>query len=171
MVEDFARIPVDIYVVAPFNFQKFITAMGGMKMNVEDEVPHKYKIEDRLQTLDGSQALYYYVRWRGTPEADLGRIERQQRLSAALCSKALGWDTMTELPEIVTIMDENVEADMGLWEAIPLGRVLARHRRGAEITSAQLKGASEILPNEIQILVPNEAANETVLDWFRAADG
>ena len=83
-VENATGVTVDRYAVVSFaGFEEVVDAMGGVEMDVEDELPPKYGIEDGPQTLDGRQALYY-ARFRGTPDADLGRIERQQRLVAAL---------------------------------------------------------------------------------------
>jgi polyisoprenyl-teichoic acid--peptidoglycan teichoic acid transferase len=140
--------------------------MGGVEVDVEDEIPPKYGIKDGLQTLNGAQALFY-ARYRKTDGGDLDRIERQQRLTAALRSKALGWDTVGNVPEIARVMNRNVETNLGFDQALALGRVLISRGRGAQMTSAQLKGAPKTLPNENQVLVPDQEANEAVLAQFR----
>ena len=98
-----------------------------------------------MQNLDGEQALFY-ARWRGTPRGGLGRIEHQQQLIAALRSKALDWDTGTRLPEIVKIMDANVQTDLGFREGLSLDRALISRGRNSPMTAAQLEGTPEILP-------------------------
>ena len=166
-VESYTGLTVDNYVVIDFGgFRNIIDAMGGVEMDVEDEIPPKYGIKDGLQTLNGAQALFY-ARWRGTPEADLGRIERQQRLIAALRSEALKWDTVTKLPQIIKAINENVKTDMDVWEAISLGRVLGRDGSDAEFTSGRLEGTPKTLLDGSEVLVPDEAANEAVLRQFR----
>jgi anionic cell wall polymer biosynthesis LytR-Cps2A-Psr (LCP) family protein len=134
-------------------------------VDVEDEIPPKHGIEDGLQTLSGEQALFY-TRWRGTAGGDLDRIEHQQRLVAALRSKALNWDTVAKLPEIMEVMDENVETNLGFQEALSLGGVLISRGRNAQMTSVQLKGTPGALPSGAEVLVPNDAANEAVLEEF-----
>jgi LCP family protein required for cell wall assembly len=167
VVESLTGIAVDNYVVIDFGgFRNAIDAMGGVEMDVEDEIPPKYGIKDGLQTLNGAQALFY-ARWRGTPEADLGRIERQQRLVAALRNEALTWDTVAKLPRVVKAINESVETDVDVWEAISLGRVLVRDGSDAEIRSVQLEGTPETLPDGNEVLVPDEAANEAILRQFR----
>jgi polyisoprenyl-teichoic acid--peptidoglycan teichoic acid transferase len=167
VVESYTGLTVDNYVVIDFGgFRNIIDAMGGVEMDVEDEIPPKYGIKDGLQTLNGAQALFY-ARWRGTPEADLGRIERQQRLIAALRSEALKWDTVTKLPQIIKAINENVKSDMDVWEAISLGRVLVRDGSDAEFTSGRLEGTPKTLLDGNEVLVPDEAANEVVLRQFR----
>jgi polyisoprenyl-teichoic acid--peptidoglycan teichoic acid transferase len=67
----------------------------------------------------------------------------------------------------MTVMHENVQTDLGVDEAISLGQVLIRQGRHAEMTSEQLKGTPETLPDGDQVLVPDEEANDAILDGFR----
>ena len=167
VVESVTGIPVDSYAIVDFEgFSDTIDAMGGVEVDVEDEIPPKYGIGDGLQTLNGEQALFY-ARWRGTSRGDLDRIEHQQQLIAALRSKALEWDTVTRLPELMEIMEENVETDLGFGEALSLGRVLIDHGRNARMTSVQLEGTPDILPSGAQVLVPREGDNEAIVEEFR----
>jgi len=133
---------------------------------VEGELPPKHGIEEGLQTLSGEQALFY-ARWRGTVGGDLDRIEHQQQLVAALRSKALEWDTVTRLPEIMKLMDENVETNLGFRETLSLGRILIEHGRNAQMISDQLEGTPYTLPSGAQVLIPEEAANEALIEEFR----
>jgi anionic cell wall polymer biosynthesis LytR-Cps2A-Psr (LCP) family protein len=119
-----------------------------------------------VRRLGGSKALIY-ARYRGTPGADLDRMRRQRKLVGALRSEALSWDTARQLPEIMKIMDENVETDLDLNAAITLGQVLIHRGRHAEMTSQQLKGTPETLPNGDEVLIPDDNANEQILDEFR----
>jgi LCP family protein required for cell wall assembly len=167
VVESVTGIPVDRYAIVDFEgFSDTIDAMGGVEVDVEDKIPPKYGIRDGPQTLNGEQALFY-ARWRGTSRGDLDRIEHQQQLIAALRSKALEWDTVTRLPEVMEIMEENVETDLGFREALSLGRVLIDRGRNARMTSVQLEGTPDILPSGAQVLVPREGANEAILEEFR----
>jgi polyisoprenyl-teichoic acid--peptidoglycan teichoic acid transferase len=165
--QEYTRVPVENYVVVDFDgFKDIINAMGGVEVDVEDEIPPKYGIKDGLQTLNGAQALFY-ARYRGTPGGDLDRIKHQQRLIAALRSKALGWDTMTNLPEIARVMNRNVETNLGFDEALAIGRLLINRGRHAQMTTAQLQGTPKTLPNGNEVLVPDQEANEAILAQFR----
>ena len=166
-LQNYTRIPIERYVIVDFEgFKHVINAMGGVEVDVEDEIPPKYEIKDGLQTLNGAQALFY-ARYRGTAGGDLDRIEHQQRLIAALRSKALGWDTVTKLPQVARVMNRNVETNLDFDEALSLGRVLISRGRNAQMTVSQLKGTPKTLPNGNEVLVPNEAANEAILAEFR----
>ena len=166
-LQNYTRIPIERYAMVDFEgFRHVINAMGGVEVDVEDEVPPKYEIEDGLQTLDGAQALFY-ARYRGTSGGDLDRIEHQQRLIAALRSKALRWDTVTQLPQIARVMNRNVETNLDFDEALSLGRALIGRGPNAQMTVSQLKGTPKTQPNGNEVLVPNDAANEAILAEFR----
>ena len=166
-IENLTGVTVDRYAVVDFaGFEEVVDAMGGVEVDVEDEIPPKYEIQDGTQTLNGEQALFY-ARYRGTPTADLGRIQRQQRLVGALRGEALSWSTVTELPGIVRVMNENVETNLGLWETLSLARTLASQDAG--VASARLEGTPETLADGQQVLVPDGVANEKVLEEFRGS--
>ncbi len=165
--EEYSGIPVDHFAIVDFKgFKDVIDAMGGVRMDVEDEIPPKYEIEDGLQTLDGNQALFY-ARYRKTSGGDLDRIRRQQQLVAALRSKALDWNTVKQMPEIARVANRNVESDLGPRQAISLGRILIRRGPSASMTAEQLQGTPETRDNGDQVLVPDAEANDPILDQFR----
>jgi len=166
-LQNYTQIPIERYVIVDFEgFRHVINAMGGVEVDVEDEIPPTYEIEDGLQTLNGAQALFY-ARYRGTAGGDLDRIEHQQRLIAALRSKALGWDTVTKLPHIARVMNRNVETNLDFKEGLTLSRALISRGRNARMTVSQLEGTPKTLPNGNEVLVPNDAANEATLAEFR----
>jgi polyisoprenyl-teichoic acid--peptidoglycan teichoic acid transferase len=165
--EEYSGVTVDHYAIVDFEgFKDVINAMGGVEVDVQDEIPPKFEIEDGLQTLNGKQALYY-ARYRGTPNGDLDRIRHQQQLVAALRSQAFDWNTVKRLPEILKVADRNVQTDLGSTDGVWLGRVLIRRGPDARMTSEQLEGAPETLENGDQVLIPDDEANGPILDQFR----
>ena len=165
--EDYSGVDVDHYAVVDFEgFRDVINAMGGVEVDVEDEIPPKYDIQDGLQTLNGQQALFY-ARYRGTAGGDIDRIRRQQQLVAALRSQAFSWNTVKELPSIVRAANRNVLTDLGLGQGVTLGRVLVRRGPNSQMTSQQLRGTPKTLENGDQVLLPDDEANEEMLDEFR----
>jgi LCP family protein required for cell wall assembly len=167
-LENYSGVPVDHYAVVDFEgFERVIDAMGGVRVDVgAGQFPEKWRLGEDVQRLNGHKALIF-ARYRGTPGADLDRMQRQRELVGALRSEALRWHTIKTLPEIMAVMTENVQTDLDLGGAITLGRVLIRKGRHAEMTSQQLKGTPETLPNGEQVLIPDEDANHAILDGFR----
>jgi polyisoprenyl-teichoic acid--peptidoglycan teichoic acid transferase len=167
VMEGLTGVPIDAHAIIDFQgFEDVIDAMGGVEVDVADEIPPKYKIQDGPQTLNGEQALFF-ARYRGTAGGDLDRIERQQQLLAALRAKMLRWNTVTTLPSMLRIANENVDTDLGLFQAISLGRALVSRGGEGDLTAVQLKGYPETLPSGAQVLVPDWEANEEILQDFR----
>jgi LCP family protein required for cell wall assembly len=172
VVENLTGISVDRYAIVDFGgFEEAIDALGGVTLEVEE--PIRLGIEGRRvyipagrQELDGLEALAY-ARYRGTACGDLGRIKRQQRLIAALRQQALGWNTITRMPGIVRVAHENVDTNLGVIQAISLGRALAGRGEDGGMRSYQLEGRREVLPNGDEVLLPDERANERILSKFR----
>jgi LCP family protein required for cell wall assembly len=167
-LENYSGVPVDHYATIDFEgFEKVIDAMGGIRVDVEEgQFPEKWRMGEGVQRLNGHKALIY-ARYRGTPGADLDRMQRQRELVAALRSEALRWHTVKTLPQIMEVMNENVKTDLDLDGALTLGQILIRRGRHAEMTSQQLKGTPKTLPNGDEVLIPDEEANEQILDQFR----
>ncbi len=167
VMEGLTGVPIDAHAIIDFQgFEDVIDAMGGVEVDVADEVPPKYEIQDGLQTLNGEQALFF-ARYRGTAGGDLDRIKRQQQLLAALRAKMLRWNTVTTLPSMLRIANENVDTDLGLFQAISLGRALVLRGGEGDLTAVQLKGYPETLDNGAQVLLPDWEANEEILQDFR----
>lgn len=176
VMENLTGIPVDRYAIVDFEgFKEVVDALGGITLEVEQRIRvgiegHRVYIPTGTQELDGLEALAY-ARYRGTPCGDLDRIERQQQLVSALRAQALEWNTITRLPEVVKIMNENLDTDMGIVQAVSLGRALIGYGADGDMRSAQLKGKPETLPNGDAVLIPDEQANEPILEAFRTGGG
>jgi LCP family protein required for cell wall assembly len=165
--EGYSGVDVAHYAVVDFEgFRDVINAMGGVEVDVPDEMPPKYKIEDGLQTLNGQQALFF-ARYRGTSGGDLDRIERQQQMVAALRSQAFSLSTVKQLPTIIRVANRNVQTDVGLGQAVTLARVLVKRGPNSQMTAQQLKGDPQTLENGDQVLIPDAEANDDILDEFR----
>jgi LCP family protein required for cell wall assembly len=172
VMEDLTGITIDRYAIVDFGgFEDGVEALGGVTLEVGHPIRigidgRRVYIPPGRQELDGLEALAY-ARYRGTACGDLDRIRRQQRLVGALREQALEWNTITRLPAIVKVMHENVDTNLGLEQAISLGRTLVGHGKDGGMRSYQLKGKPEILPNGDAVLIPNEQANERILENFR----
>ena len=168
VMEGLTGVPIDSHAIIDFEgFEQVIEAIGGVKVGVAPgEFPEKWHMGEGRQRLGGRKALFY-ARYRGTAGGDLDRIERQQKLLAALRSKMLAWNTVTKLPGMLKIANENVDTDLGLLQAISLGRALATNGGKGDLKAVQLKGYPETLSSGAQVLVPDYEANEDILKEFR----
>ena len=172
VMEGLTDISIDRHAIVDFGgFEDVVDALGGITVDVGQPIRigiegHRIYIPAGRQKLNGLEALAY-ARYRGTPCGDLDRIERQQQLVAALREQALGWNTITRLPGIVKVMHENVDTDLGIVQAISLGRALIGRGEKGGLRSYQLRGVPETLPNGDAVLVPDERANQRILENLR----
>jgi LCP family protein required for cell wall assembly len=168
VMEGLTGVQVDGYVIADFEgFEKVIAAIGGVEVDVGHGVfPEKWHMGEGVERLGGRKALFY-ARYRGTACGDLDRIDRQQRFLAALREQAIGWNTITRVPQIVQVTNENVDTDLGVLQAISLARALVLHGEEGEMSTAELEGHPTNLPDGEQVLMPETKANEAILQDFR----
>jgi polyisoprenyl-teichoic acid--peptidoglycan teichoic acid transferase len=128
--------------------------------------PEHWNMGEGMERLNGYKALKY-ARYRGTPRADLDRIDHQQKLLAALRRQALRWNIVTRLPGIIKVANENVDTDLGVLQVIPLARALALNGEDNRMIASELEGRPESLSDGEQVLIPDEEANEAILEDFR----
>src|ERR687898_1909191 len=172
VMEDLSGITIDRHAVVDFGgFEDGGNTLGGVTLEVGHPIRvgidgRRVYIPPGRQELDGLEALAY-ARYRGTACGDLDRIRRQQRLVGALRDEVLGWNTITKLPAIVRVVSDTVDTNLGIVQTILLGRMLVGHGEDGGDRSYQLKGKPEILPNGDAVLVPDEQANEMILEKFR----
>ena len=168
VMEGLTGVTVDNYVIVDFEgFKEVIDTMGGVKVDVGHDVfPEKWHMGEGVQRLGGRKALFY-ARYRGTPRADLDRIDHQQKLLGALRRQAFRWNTVTKMPAILKTTNENVDTDLGIWQAVPLARALILHGREGDLSSSELRGDPSTLDDGTQVLVPKYKVNEAILEDFR----
>ena len=93
-LEDLTGLSVNNYVVVDFDGVKdIVDALDGVEVEVEEPISvgldaQKVEIPAGKQNLDGLEALAY-VRYRGGPTADIGRIAHQQKFLSALIGEAV----------------------------------------------------------------------------------
>src|SRR5215218_8387133 len=168
VMEDLTGVEIDNYVIVDFEgFEKVIDAIGGVRVDVGSGVfPEQWDMGEGMEHLNGHKALKY-ARYRGTPRADLDRIDHQQKLLAALRRQALRWNAVTKLPGAIKVASENVDTDLGVMQVIPLARALVFNGKDTKMETAELQGHPMSLSDGAQVLVPNDEVNENILEDFR----
>ena len=121
-LEGLTGLPIDSHVVVHFDgVEDIVDSLGGITITVEE--PIEFWIDGRpvsipvgTQTLNGTEALAY-VRYRGGPTADIGRIGRQQQFLQQLAREATSLEKLPRLPATARAVWRNVETDMNPLEA------------------------------------------------------
>lgn len=122
-IENFLDVEIDRYVTVDFQgFADVIDALGGVDYNVEQRMYYPAEnidLQAGQQHLNGQAALSY-VRWRGTPTADIGRIERQQKFLSAVLEQVMSTGTILRLPNLIITINTYVSTDFSLSELTSL---------------------------------------------------
>ena len=120
-LEDFTGLHINNYIVIKFHaVEDIVNALGGVTIDVKEPIDlgiegRVFKIKPGRQVLSGGQALAY-VRWRGDPKADIGRIGRQQQFMATLRHEVLSPGNWTKLPAVIQAVLKNTDTNMNTLE-------------------------------------------------------
>lgn len=128
-LEDLTGVKMNKYVVVDFGaVEEIVNALGGIILTVDE--PIEYNLDGRYvsipagtQELNGADALGY-VRYRGTPTADIGRIGRQRKFLQALASEATSPSKLPRLPATARAVWSNIDTNMNpagaVWFALKM---------------------------------------------------
>jgi LCP family protein required for cell wall assembly len=116
-LEQFTGVGIGDYVLIRFDGVKdIVNAMGGITINVEQPIDvgvggQNFRIDPGRQELNGGEALAY-TRYRGGPSADIGRIQRQQKLMGAAVIQMLSPLKWPRIPLVAVAAARNTETNM-----------------------------------------------------------
>lgn len=130
VMQDKLGVPIHHYIRFDFEaFKKLVDAMGGVEIEIDCPIydPYGYDqgglplaLEQGVHRLNGGQALSY-VRSRRFG-GDLERERRQQRFAWAVRTQILNENLLPRVPAIYAAINDSVQTDIGLMNAIGLVR-------------------------------------------------
>jgi LCP family protein required for cell wall assembly len=157
-LENLTDLPIENYVVLNFGgVEEIVNALGGITVNVEEPIETEqdgefFSIPAGMQELTGDEALAY-VRYRGGPTADIGRIGRQQRFLSALTKEVASPWKLPRLPATARAIWRNVDTNMSPFEAAQFAiRLALSGASNAEIypgTPQYIDGISYWVPDTL----------------------
>ncbi len=164
-LENLTGLPINNYVVVHFDgVEDIVNALGGVTLDVEQ--PIEVGIEGRrvfipagTQTLNGIEALAY-VRFRGTPTADIGRIGRQQGFLQELAREVTSPAKLPRLPATARAVWRNIDTNINPLEA---ARFAIRMRLSGG-TEAEIYPGTPQYIGGISYWVPDRKAGEQVIE-------
>ncbi len=132
-VKDIAEIPIHDYVT--FNFtavEDIVDALGGVEfdvpqnMNYEDPEQNLYiHLKKGRQILDGKKAIQL-LRFRSYAMADIQRNSVQQDFVKAIFSQKANMKYFTKIPEVYSIVNENIVSSMSLSDITKYASMLGK---------------------------------------------
>ena len=164
-LENLTGLPINNYVVVHFDgVEDIVNALGGITLDIEQPIEvgiegRRVSIPAGTQTLNGIEALAY-VRYRGTPSADIGRIGRQQKFLQELASEATSPAKLPRLPATARAVWRNVDTNMNPLEAF---RFALRIRLSGG-TEAEIYPGTPQYIGGISYWVPDKEAGEQIVE-------
>ncbi len=121
VVELYLGIDIDHYALIDFTgFEDLVDAVGGVTITVPDNLASP-AVPAGTHTITGEQALRH-ARYRGGPDGDFGRIQRQQELIRALITSASGRDLLSEANRLLPAVEDNIRTDLSLDQLVALAQ-------------------------------------------------
>ena len=135
-VESLTGIYIDHYVTVDFNgFKDMVEAVHGVTVCIPEDVDdsaHGITFEAGTQELDGQQALDYVRERSSTPNADIGRMKRQQAFIASMINKVVSAGTLTRPSRVYSFLKAatgSVVTDPGLASLSKLANLAYQFRK------------------------------------------
>ncbi len=137
-------LPVDYYAVIDFTaFEQFITELGGVQVNVTEEItvdpigPHNtVTLKPGLRMLDGPTALAY-ARNRYTEGNDFDRAQRQQQVIMAVRDRILNLNMLPTLIQKSPILVQNLAS--GVHSNLTLQQIISIAWLASQIPQDNIK--------------------------------
>ncbi|MBN1313424.1 MAG: LCP family protein [Anaerolineae bacterium] len=134
-------LQVDHYVIVSFAaFEEGVDAIGGIDLYLTEpfDAPDGFRFPAGWQHMDGKTALSY-ARFRPDNSSDLGRIERQTQVIAAIREQVFAPQPLTSFPDLVSSLRDSVLTDLSPAEFSPL-MCLGRQIDSDDIETITIEG-------------------------------
>ncbi|MBA2693892.1 MAG: LCP family protein [Rubrobacter sp.] len=164
-LEGLTDLRINNYAVIDFGgVEEIVDSLGGITINVEEPIEATTESGEIIslaageQELDGPEALAY-VRYRGGPTADIGRVGRQQEFLRAFVSEATSPSKWPRLPSTTLSVWRNIDTNMN-----PVQAAFFAMRMGLSgISSVEIYPGTPEYIDGISYWVPDEEAGERAM--------
>ncbi len=153
---------IEHYLVTDFQgFTGIVDILGGITVDVDEEVSKGIDLPPGIQRLEGENALKY-VRYRGYPMADIGRIQHQQTFLMAVADELMQPRNIWKLPLLVREMDNVVDSNLTTAELFELGLTF-RSLGSGQMKAYLLPGSPQYI-NGISYWIPDTSEMESLVE-------
>lgn len=118
---------VDLQYYAIIDFKGFAKTIDiafpkGVEIDVEQKMSKgiDMTLKPGVQQLNGDQLLGY-VRWRGGPDSDFGRVKRQQKVMQILADKMASVQGVFKLPRMIGTIQPYIQTNLSYANLLGMG--------------------------------------------------
>ncbi len=174
VVSTLVGVKIEDYVLIDYGgFEAAVDALGGVYMNVEEDMYHYDPEENEIYTinikagfqhLDGSKALQY-VRYRSYELGDIARTSTQQKFLAVLSDQLFRSGTISKLPDLISSISSNLKTSLSFKEMYQLASTAAS-MDSLNIATQTLPGTFMDLNDISYWKVNQKVARQALIDIF-----
>lgn len=140
VVRDFLGINLDKYMVISFEAViEGIDALGGMDVDVSQDVAAAMGISPGSHTMSGDEVLKYVRFRKGYQNADLGRINTQQDFLKQFIKEATKPSNLPKLPKVYAAMKPYIKTNMNIKDLSSLAMKF-KFADSSNLNSVRLEG-------------------------------
>lgn len=173
---NFNQVEIDRYVrVSTAAFREIVDLVGGVEVFVPQPMNYEDKtqglvidLEPGWQTLNGDEAEQF-ARFRQDDLGDIGRVQRQQILLKALRDRMINPKVITQLPQIVRILQNHIDTNLSTEEILALagfGLQLDRESLNMVMLPGQFSTPDDYIAS--YWLADTNRTNEVMQEFFDA---
>ena len=156
-IRDFLSIDLDYYAEVSFQaVEDGVDALGGVEINVPEQIASAQGIKPGLNYFDGKQALDYCRFRKGYANADLGRIACQQDFVVQFIKNMTKIKNIIKIPGVVSKINSNMDSNIKMSTILSFAWAF-RNIDDAEINTQTIPGYPDMIDGISYYIPDNEA--------------
>lgn len=164
-LEDFLGLGIGGYIVIDFSgVEEIVGSLGGITVSVEQPIETQINgrylfIPQGRQSLGAEEALAY-VRYRGGPSADIGRVGRQLEFVSALARETFAPRNLPQLPRTLLAIRRSVETNLN---PLQMARLAVQFGFSGEVPREIYPGTPQYISG-VSYWIPDPSAGEAAVE-------
>lgn len=144
-IREFLNIDLDYYVEVSFNAViDAVNAMGGVDIDISEDVANAMVMNPGMHTFDGEQALNYVRFRKGYANADIGRISTQQDFMVQFLKQMLKPKNILKIPHIFFATSDDIDTNVPTKEILSFAWAF-KNIKSENITTHTLDGYGDTI--------------------------
>ena len=172
VVENLLGIELEHYGLIDFaGVEKLVDAVGGVTVTNDFAFSTRgHDFPAGTIELNGEQALAY-SRFRGGPDGDFGRQERQQAVVRALLTRGAGMDVVTTIPSLLNSVDAHVRTDLGPNQMVDIAQDFRSTCNGDTLETERIEGDvawafDDVMQMDLSFVLVDQAEVRQKVSWL-----
>lgn len=156
-IRNFLSIDLDYYAEVSFQaVEDGVDALGGVDINVQDQIATAQNIEPGLHHFNGKEALDYCRFRKGYANADLGRISCQQDFVVQFIKNMAKPKNIIKIPGVISKVSSNMDSNISMTTILSFAWAF-KNIDDAQINAQTIPGYPDMIDGISYYIPDNEA--------------